>query len=348
MDIRQNVQYLKGVGPKKAQALKKLGIENIYDLATYYPRRYEDLSSVQPIGSLKPGDTANIQGKIVAMADRNTRRGLKLLTVMMADDTGNIQINFFNQDYLKKKFKQGMRLFVHGKIGYAYGGYGQLAVTQLISFDTEDGESGKEAENHYAFIPVYTLPDYIKPKDFRNLLEQVMAAETNFKDIVPEFIRAKYQLLSKREAVGKIHFPQSKKELEEAKRSLIFEELFSIQAGLLLLKKQHTGRERGIKFLPNSKLVEAVFKAIPFELTAEQQDLDNHQAAVHQDGGFAHRHGKNHAEHIGNAGYRRGAQPSLNGKGNAKRHNKQTYQQGQITADQIVYGAIFHVGLFLS
>lgn len=273
MDIRQNVQYLKGVGPKKAQALKKLGIENIYDLATYYPRRYEDLSRVQPIGSLKPGDTANIQGKIVAMADRNTRRGLKLLTVMMADDTGSIQINFFNQDYLKKKFKQGMRLFVHGKIGYAYGGYGQLAVTQLISFDTEDGESGKEAENHYAFMPVYTLPDYIKPKDFRNLLEQVMAAETNFKDIVPEFIRAKYQLLSKREAVGKIHFPQSKKELEEAKRSLIFEELFSIQAGLLLLKKQHTGRERGIKFLPNSKLVEAVFKAIPFELTAEQQKV---------------------------------------------------------------------------
>ena len=107
MNIRQNVQYLKGVGPKKAQALKKIGIENIYDLATYYPRRYEDLSSVQPIGSLKPGDTANIQGKIVAMADRNTRRGLKLLTVMMADDTGSIQINFFNQDYLKKKFKQG-------------------------------------------------------------------------------------------------------------------------------------------------------------------------------------------------------------------------------------------------
>ena len=83
MDIRQNVQYLKGVGPKKAQALKKIGIETIYDLSTYYPRRYEDLSSLQTIGSLKAGETANIQGKIVAIADRNTRRGLKLLTVMI-------------------------------------------------------------------------------------------------------------------------------------------------------------------------------------------------------------------------------------------------------------------------
>lgn len=270
MDIRQNVQYLKGVGPKKAQALKKIGIENIYDLSTYYPRRYEDLSSLQTIGSLKAGETANIQGKIVAIADRNTRRGLKLLTVMINDDTGCIQINFFNQDYLKKKFKQGMRLFVHGKIGYAYGGYGQLAVTQLISFDTEND---KETENHYAFMPVYTLPDYIKPKDFRNLIEQVIKTDTDFKDIVPEFIRTKYQLLPKKKAVSKIHFPQNGKELEEARRSLIFEELFSIQAGLLLLKKQHTGRNKGIKFLPSSKMVKAVFNAIPFELTAEQQKV---------------------------------------------------------------------------
>ena len=270
MDIRQNVQYLKGVGPKKGQALKKIGIETIYDLSTYYPRRYEDLSSLQTIGSLKAGETANIQGKIVAIAGRNTRRGLKLLTVMINDDTGCIQINFFNQDYLKKKFKQGMRLFVHGKIGYAYGGYGQLAVTQLISFDTEND---KETENHYAFMPVYTLPDYIKPKDFRNLIEQVIKTDTDFKDIVPEFIRTKYQLLPKKKAVSKIHFPQNGKELEEARRTLIFEELFSIQAGLLLLKKQHTGRNKGIKFLPSSKMVKAVFNAIPFELTAEQQKV---------------------------------------------------------------------------
>lgn len=270
MDIKQSVQFLKGVGPKKAQALKRLGIENIYDLITYYPRRYEDLSYVNAIGSLKVGEVVNIKGKIVAMADKNTRRGLKLLTIILADDTGSIQINFFNQDYLKKKLKQGMMMFVHGKIGYAYGGYGQLAVTQLISFDIEDNIVD---ENHHAFMPIYTLPDYIKPKDFRNLLEQVINADVDFVDIVPEFIRAKYHLLSKKKAIALIHFPQNKTELENAKRSLIFEELFSIQAGLLLLKKQHTGKHKGIKFLPNSELVEKVLKAIPFELTGEQQKV---------------------------------------------------------------------------
>ena len=271
MDIKQNVQYLKGVGPKKAQALKRLGIENIYDLMTYYPRRYEDQSDVNAIGSLKAGQIANIQGKIVALADKNTRRGLKLLTVVLADDTGTIQLNFFNQDYLKKKLKQGTMMFVHGKIGFAYGGYGQLAVTQIISFDVE-AEKSKE-DTHCAFMPVYTLPDYIKPKDFRNLIEQVIASDIEFNDIVPDFIRSKYHLLMKKEAVEKIHFPKTKREIEEAKRSLIFEELFSIQAGLLFLKKQHTTRNKGIKFLPNSDLVANVLKAIPFELTQEQQKV---------------------------------------------------------------------------
>ena len=271
MDIKQNVQYLKGVGPKKAQALKRLGIENIYDLMTYYPRRYENQSDVNAIGSLKAGQIANIQGKIVALADKNTRRGLKLLTVVLADDTGTIQLNFFNQDYLKKKLKQGTMMFVHGKIGFAYGGYGQLAVTQIISFDVES-EKSKE-DTRCAFMPVYTLPDYIKPKDFRNLIEQVIASDTEFNDIVPDFIRSKYHLLTKKEAVEKIHFPKTKQEIEEAKRSLIFEELFSIQAGLLFLKKQHTTRNKGIKFLPNSDLVANVLKAIPFELTQEQQKV---------------------------------------------------------------------------
>ena len=105
MDNTRNIQFLKGVGPKKHKALKKLGIENIYDLITYYPRRYEDQSQIVPIGRIKVGEVVNIQGKIMAMAEKNTRRGLKLLTIMLADDTGVVQLNFFNQDYLKKKLK---------------------------------------------------------------------------------------------------------------------------------------------------------------------------------------------------------------------------------------------------
>lgn len=271
MDIRQSVQFLKGVGPKKAKALQKLGIENIYDLLTYYPRRYEDQSEITPMAQLQAGDTANVRGRIAAIAEKNTRRGLKLLTVILADDSGTIQLNWFNQDYLKKKLKQGTRLFVHGKVAYAYGGYGQLAMSPIISYDIEAEASGGEGQ--CSFMPVYTLPDYLKPKDFRKLVEQALDLDVQLPDIVPDFLRRKHKLLDKAEAVRQIHFPASREELDEARRSLIFEELFSIQSGLLLLKKQHQGRQRGIRFLPDSELVRKVRQALPFTLTDEQDKV---------------------------------------------------------------------------
>lgn len=271
MDIRQSVQFLKGVGPKKAKALQKLGIENIYDLLTYYPRRYEDQSEITPMAQLQAGDTANVRGRVAAVAEKNTRRGLKLLTVILADDSGTIQLNWFNQEYLKKKLKQGTRLFVHGKVAYAYGGYGQLAMGRIISYDIEDDAS--DGDGQCSFMPVYTLPDYLKPKDFRKLVEQALDLDVQMPAIVPDFLRKKHDLLDKAQAVRQIHFPASKQELEAAQRSLIFEELFSIQSGLLLLKKQHQGRQRGIRFLPDSELVRKVRQALPFTLTDEQDKV---------------------------------------------------------------------------
>lgn len=273
MNIQENVQFLKGVGPKKASILKKLDIENIYDLITYYPRRYEDQQSTTPIAELNVGETVNIQGKIVALAEKNTRRGLKLLTIMLADNTGTIQLNFFNQAYLKKKFQPEQILFVHGKVSYAYGGYGNLAMSQILSFDIVENSIDDNKDNHYNFMPIYTLPDYLKPKDFRNLLTQVFNEDFSLIEIVPEFIRKKYNLMDKKTAIQKIHFPQTKQELTTARESLIFEELFLIQSGLLLLKKQHQIKNHGIRFLENNILVNKVKAKLPFTLTAEQEKV---------------------------------------------------------------------------
>lgn len=273
MNIQENVQFLKGVGPKKASILKKLGIENIYDLITYYPRRYEDQQNTTPIAELNVGETVNIQGKIVALAEKNTRRGLKLLTIMLADNTGTIQLNFFNQAYLKKKFKPEQILFVHGKVSYAYGGYGNLAMSQILSFDIVEKSIDDNKDNHYNFMPIYTLPDYLKPKDFRNLLTQVFNEDLSLIEIVPEFIRKKYNLMDKKTAIQKIHFPKTKQELTTARESLIFEELFLIQSGLLLLKKQHQIKNHGIRFLENNILVNKVKASLPFTLTAEQEKV---------------------------------------------------------------------------
>lgn len=122
-------------------------------------------------------------------------------------------------------------------------------------------------------MPIYTLPDYLKPKDFRNLLTQVFNEDLSLIEIVPEFIRKKYNLMDKKTAIQKIHFPKTKQELTTARESLIFEELFLIQSGLLLLKKQHQIKNHGIRFLENNILVNKVKASLPFTLTAEQEKV---------------------------------------------------------------------------
>lgn len=151
----------------------------------------------------------NVQGKIVALAEKNTRRGLKLLTIILADNTGTIQLNFFNQAYLKKKLKSEQILFVHGKVSYAYGGYGNLAMSQILSFDIVEKSIDDNKDNHYNFMPIYTLPDYLKPKDFRNLLTQVFNEDLSLIEIVPEFIRKKYNLMDKKNSYTKNTFSEN-------------------------------------------------------------------------------------------------------------------------------------------
>lgn len=265
MDLKDSVQYIKGVGPKKAQILSRMGIDNIYDLLTYYPYRYQDQSSITDIADLEVGTVANVAGTVAAVRDKSSRRGMKMLIVLVRDNTGVIQVTWFNQQYLKNKLKPGTAIFLHGKITYAYGGQGQLAM-QVMNYDLG-------SENSAGLNPVYSIPDFMKPKDFKKLIDSVLAEELEFPEILPEGLRKKYNLLPKHMALSYIHNPQNSAQLQQARDSLIYEELFAIQAGLLYWKYRNQVKQQGIKFRASGALVEQVFKALPFTLTGEQQKV---------------------------------------------------------------------------
>ena len=265
MDLKDSVQYIKGVGPKKAQILSRMGIDNIYDLLTYYPYRYQDQSSITDIADLEVGTVANVAGTVAAVRDKSSRRGMKMLIVLVRDNTGVIQVTWFNQQYLKNKLKPGTAIFLHGKITYAYGGQGQLAM-QVMNYDLG-------SENSVGLNPVYSIPDFMRPKDFKKLIDSVLAEEPEFPEILPEGLRKKYNLLPKHMALSYIHNPQNSAQLQQARDSLIYEELFAIQAGLLYWKYRNRVKQQGIKFRASGALVEQVFKALPFTLTGEQQKV---------------------------------------------------------------------------
>ena len=269
MQLDQNIQYLKGVGPKKAQQLQRLGIQVIYDLLTYYPRAYEDQSALKPIGELVPGERETVCGVLMNVTEKRSSRGMTLLTAMLSDGTGYLQVTWFNQKFLKPKLKPGARVFVTGKAEYAYGGHGQFAMSQLSSFEILPEDD--EPEEHCGILPVYPSTEKLNQKFFRKLMQGLFSSEPEIPEVLPASIRERYGLLERPKAFYGIHFPADFSELKAARGRLAFEELYLIQCGLMLLKKRSREKKRGIRHLLSSQLVKAVEESLPFTLTGDQQ-----------------------------------------------------------------------------
>ncbi len=269
MKWQDDIQYLKGVGPKKADLLAKLGIQTMFDLLTWYPRGYEDQSALTPIASLHAGETATVSGSIMNLTEKQGRsRKMSILTALVGDGTGFLQIIWFNQKYLKQQLKIGCRLFVTGKATYAYGGQGQLAMSNLSSFQIlQDGETPEEA---LGIQPIYSATEKLNQKFFRKLMHTLLENPPEWQEVLPESVRTEYALMDRRQAFGAIHFPKDFEELQAARRRLAFDELYLIQCGLLLIKKQGRESRRGIRHLSDSRLTREVMDSLPFRLTGDQ------------------------------------------------------------------------------
>ena len=269
MKLTDSVQYIKGVGPKKKAELNKLGIATVYDLLTYFPRTYEDQSVLTHIADLHAGETATVSGTIVNLHEQSGRRGLSILTAFLNDGTGILQVTWFNQKYLKNKLKTGRRVFVSGKPTYAFGGQGQFAMSQLHYFQILDKD--EKPEGLCGILPVYPATERLNQKFFRTLMAEALSELPELPKLIPEDIGRAYHLMGRAAALRAIHFPPDGETLKKARYRLAFSELYLIQCGLLLLKKQSQETDLGIRFRPNGPLVKKVTANLPFTLTNDQQ-----------------------------------------------------------------------------
>ena len=276
MELSDDIEVLKGVGPKKAQQLHGLGLCSLFDLLTHFPRSYEDQSSITPIGRLEAGERATVAGVITGLQEKRAgRRGMVILTATISDGTGFLQLTWFNQKFLKQKLKTGRRICASGRTAYAYGGQGQLAMSQMTSFEIVEDE-GADMEAKCGILPVYSAGENVKQSMLRALTEQLLglaeAGELAVPEVIPEGVRQQYGLLPRLQACRQIHYPEDRQQVEKARYRLAFEELYLIQYGLMLLKKRRQERQQGIRFASCGSLTGGVLSSLPFRLTDDQQN----------------------------------------------------------------------------
>ena len=265
-EFTDNIMYLKGVGPRRAAMLEKLNIVTMYDFLTHYPRTYEDQRKITKIADLEYEQTAIIVGRLSNIKFRELRSNLTVINAIVSDNTGHIEVAWFNQDYLMDKLAPFQTIVIVGKVKMNTWS-GTPVINQINNFYILDyGE-----EPILGILPVYPSTGKLNQNFFRQAMKNLLDRMPTLKEILPESLVKSHHLISLDRAMREIHFPSDMTMLQEARRRLAFDELFLIQCGLMLIKKQNQDERCGITFKKNGKLVKSVLEDLPFELTDDQK-----------------------------------------------------------------------------
>ena len=263
------IQFIKGVGPKRAEVLHSLGISTIKDLLYYFPRKYVDRTSLSTIGSIQEGDEVNLVGRVKSVNLRRMKKG-NFVTANVADHTGSIRLMWFNAaDYIHQSLKVGDLLTMHGKVA-AYKGSHQIVHPEY------DKLNANEISLTTGFIiPVYPLTDDLKKsglenRNLRKIIYLALQSVENIDDHFDTDLREQFDIQDLNTALRNIHYPKDFVSLEKSVHRLKYDEHFFLQ--LLLAKRKSKIKENkydSIKF--KTKSYNKILKNLHFELTGSQQ-----------------------------------------------------------------------------
>jgi ATP-dependent DNA helicase RecG len=257
-----DIQYLKGVGPKRALKLHKLNIFTVEELLNYFPVKYEDRRAVKNINEICDQGEYLLKVRIFEKPKHSRiKKNMSIIKAICKDDTGFITLTFFNQDFLIDKLIVGEYYYVFGNVKIAYG---KLETTNPeIEQMNKDWKAGN-------IMPVYGLTYGLSNNEITKLVKT--ALETYYEEIqniLPEEIIKKYRLTSKKIAVKALHFPSDNRKYSLAKRTIAFEKLLIMQLGLFNIKNNMSNESSDIK-IRNAGLSEKLLSAIPYKLTKAQ------------------------------------------------------------------------------
>lgn len=255
-----DIRFLKGVGEKRAELLRKKGIDTVGALLRFYPRAYLDWQNITPVSECLGGENVCVRAEITSPVKTvNIRRGMTLYKFSAADDSGVIEVTLFNRKYLAENLREGRSYLFYGKLGYG------ITLRQMSSPEIMPAE-------YMGIEPVYAATEGLSSKTIEKIMKNALVYTDSMQDAIPDGIRQKNGLCDFKTALKSIHFPLERQALESAKRRLVFEELFVLQTGLLFLKR----RRRALAGCTVKKnLLEEFKMTLSFKLTGAQERVIN-------------------------------------------------------------------------
>ena len=275
MDLNKEVQFVKGVGPNRVKLLNKLNIYTLKDLITYFPRNHEDRSIAKQIAECEDGETVLIKATALTKITEIRTRRLNIYRLVVSDDSSSCIITWYNQKYLKDRFKIGDSYTFFGKMENKGGTFEMKS--PVFDEDGVDKNTGK-------IVPIYPLTYSLSQNVLRKIIEAgINEVYGNLEENLPEYIIDKYKLIDINDAYKYIHFPASNSDFIKAKNRLVFEELLALQLALFRLKEGQKFDAKGIKFDANVKMKD-VIDTLPFSLTnAQKRVLDEINTDMEKD-----------------------------------------------------------------
>ncbi|MCL5036979.1 MAG: ATP-dependent DNA helicase RecG [Chloroflexi bacterium] len=267
--LNSSIQYLKGVGPKMAGKLERLGIKTVEDLLFHFPRRHEDRTNFRRIKDVHDDEWAVISGNIIDASRRMARRGLNINKILVEDDSDAIIITFFNQPYLARSLKIGNRIIAYGKVRHFPSGREMISPEIETLTDSDPIHTGR-------IVPVYPATEGIGQRYLRKIVKTAFESlEEELVDAIPPELKNRLNLMGYPEALREIHFPSGESRRDRARTRLAFEELLLLQLQVALMRKGRASVLRQRRYDIPDGFLGSFAGALPFKLTAAQARVMN-------------------------------------------------------------------------
>lgn len=261
MRLSDNINTIKGIGEKTGGYFGKLSVNTVGELLTFYPKRYERFGDPVDINRLRDGEITAICASVTKVVEPRYNSRVKVITATVQDTTGTMEIIWFNQPYVKYELKPGYHFIFRGKV--AKKGR-RLQMEQAKIYRRED-----YARLKTSLQPVYSLTSGLSNNLVTKSMKQALVVSDDFPEFIPASVRREYSLIKKTKALEEVHFPKDFNTLNDARRTLIFEEffLFSVFLKNMNMIKQ---RDMGAPIIRDSALSDTLIESLPFTLTSDQ------------------------------------------------------------------------------